>query len=117
MVPVSGSSSPAMARNRVDLPDPLGPSSAVRARSGPSKSMLSSATKSPYRLLAPRTVIAFFFGTSLLVIGTSPCEDSFCRPDAPGVEDDLRNQHDDGDTHQQRGDRVGAVLVTGVISA
>ena len=47
IVPVSGSSNPAMARSRVDLPDPLGPSSAVSEPAGTTKSMLSSATKSP----------------------------------------------------------------------
>ena len=34
MVPVSGWSRPAMARSRVDLPDPLGPSSAVSEPDG-----------------------------------------------------------------------------------
>ena len=47
MVPVSGSSRPAMARSSVDLPDPLGPSSAVSDPTGTSKSTSSSAAKSP----------------------------------------------------------------------
>ena len=36
-----------MARNSVDLPEPLGPSSAVSEPDGTSKSTLSSAAKSP----------------------------------------------------------------------
>ena len=47
MVPVSGRSRPAMARNRVDLPEPLGPNNAVSEPDGTSKSTLSSAAKSP----------------------------------------------------------------------
>ncbi|SHV93651.1 Uncharacterised protein [Mycobacteroides abscessus subsp. abscessus] len=47
MVPLSGLSSPAIDRSRVDLPDPDGPSSAVNDPLGTSKSILSRAAKSP----------------------------------------------------------------------
>ena len=45
--PESSPSSPAMARSRVDLPEPLGPSSAVSEPEGISRLTSSSATKSP----------------------------------------------------------------------
>lgn len=45
--PVSGSSRPAMARSSVDLPEPLGPSSAVSEPVGTTKSTLSRAVKLP----------------------------------------------------------------------
>ena len=54
-VPVSALSSPAMMRSSVDLPPPLGPSSAVSAPAAPTRSMSSSATKSPKRLAMPWT--------------------------------------------------------------
>ncbi|COX27597.1 Uncharacterised protein [Mycobacterium tuberculosis] len=47
MVPVSGWSRPAMVRNSVDLPEPLGPNNAVSEPVGTTKSTWSSATKSP----------------------------------------------------------------------
>ena len=50
IAPVSGASSPAMIRSSVDLPEPLGPSSAVSDPSGTSSVTSSSAVKSPKRL-------------------------------------------------------------------
>ena len=47
MTPLSIPSRPAMARSRVDLPDPLGPSSAVSEPEGMVRLTSSSATKSP----------------------------------------------------------------------
>ena len=47
--PSSGLSSPAMTRRSVDLPLPLGPSSAVKDPVGTSSETLSRATKSPKR--------------------------------------------------------------------
>src|SRR5262249_19133475 len=49
--PVSGCSRPAITRSNVDLPLPLGPSSAVRPPSGTSIETSSRATKSPNRLV------------------------------------------------------------------
>src|SRR4029077_4458673 len=86
MVPVSGRSSPAIARSSVDLPEPLGPNSAVSDPDGTSKSTLSSAAKSPYGLLAPRTMIA------LVISRVSLC--LLARTSAPGVEDHLNDQDD-----------------------
>ena len=48
-VPVSGESRPAMIRSRVDLPPPLGPSSAVSEPDGTSSVTSSRATASPKR--------------------------------------------------------------------
>src|SRR6266545_3227652 len=53
--PVSGPSSPAMIRRSVDLPDPLGPRSAVREPPSTSRETSSTATKSPKRLDTLRT--------------------------------------------------------------
>src|SRR5215475_9828729 len=50
-VPVSGVSSPAMTRSRVDLPPPLGPSSAVSEPEGMSTETSSRARKSPKHLV------------------------------------------------------------------
>ena len=55
--PLSGTSSPAMIRSSVDLPEPDGPSSAVSDPSGISSETSSSATKSPNVLVTARTVI------------------------------------------------------------
>src|SRR3954470_1485506 len=56
--PESGCSSPAITRRSVDLPLPLGPSSAVRPPSGTSMETSSSATKSPNRLVTFLTAMA-----------------------------------------------------------
>src|SRR3954465_4728899 len=55
--PESGSSSPAMIRSRVDLPPPLGPSSAVSWPVGRLTLMSSRATKSPNFLVTPETLM------------------------------------------------------------
>jgi hypothetical protein len=49
--PVSGVSSPAMIRSRVDLPDPLGPRSAVSEPPSTSSETSSRAANSPKRLV------------------------------------------------------------------
>src|SRR6476646_1877047 len=59
--PASGVSSPAMTRRRVDLPLPLGPSSAVREPLATSTDTSSSATKSPKRFVTLRASIAMSF--------------------------------------------------------
>ena len=46
-----------MIRSSVDLPEPLGPSSAVSEPSGISSETSSSATKSPNRFVTSRTAI------------------------------------------------------------
>ncbi len=46
-----------MIRSRLDLPEPLGPSSAVSEPPGTSSVTSSSATKSPKRLVTSRTAI------------------------------------------------------------
>ena len=51
--PASGCSRPAMTRSSVDLPLPLGPSSAVSEPSGTSTETSSSAVKAPKRLVTP----------------------------------------------------------------
>src|SRR6185437_8186931 len=56
--PWSAFSRPAMTRRSVDLPLPLGPSSAVSDPAGTSRLTSSRATKSPKRLFTLRTVIA-----------------------------------------------------------
>jgi hypothetical protein len=48
--PASGASSPAITRSSVDLPEPLGPSSAVKLPSGTEIETSSRATKSSNRL-------------------------------------------------------------------
>ena len=50
-LPVSGTSSPAMTRSSVDLPEPDGPSSAVSDPDGISSETSSSASKSPKRFV------------------------------------------------------------------
>ena len=57
-LPASGTSSPAITRSSVDLPEPLGPSSAVRDPSGTESETSSSATKSSNRLLTFSAAIA-----------------------------------------------------------
>ena len=57
-MPVSGFSSPAMTRSSVDLPPPLGPSSAVSEPSGISTETSSRATKSPNCLVTLSALIA-----------------------------------------------------------
>ena len=57
MVPLSGTSRPAMMRSRVDLPEPLGPSRAVSLPSGASNEMSSRALKSPNCLETDSTAI------------------------------------------------------------
>ena len=57
-VPVSGFSSPAITRSSVDLPLPLGPSSAVSEPSGISSETSSRATKSPNCLVTLSALIA-----------------------------------------------------------
>src|SRR3954452_7685246 len=59
--PTSGVSSPAITRSSVDLPLPLGPSSAVREPLATSTETSSSATKSPKRLVTLRASIATSF--------------------------------------------------------
>jgi hypothetical protein len=49
-LPVSGGSNPAIARSRVDLPDPDGPSNDTKVPLLISKLILSSAVKLPNRL-------------------------------------------------------------------
>ena len=56
-VPESGTSRPAITRSSVDLPEPLGPSSAVSLPSGASIEMSSRAAKSPKRLETDSTEI------------------------------------------------------------
>src|SRR5215207_256199 len=56
--PASGDSSPAITRRSVDLPLPLGPSSAVSDPLGIARETLSRATKLPKRFVAWRTAIA-----------------------------------------------------------
>src|SRR5438876_8447673 len=56
--PASGVSSPAITRRSVDLPLPLGPSSAVREPISTSTDTSSSATKSPKRFVTLRASIA-----------------------------------------------------------
>ena len=56
-VPASANSRPPMIRSSVDLPEPLGPSSAVSDPSGTSSETSSRATKSPKRLVTFETVI------------------------------------------------------------
>src|SRR5215210_6253436 len=56
--PASGCSSPAITRSSVDLPLPLGPSSAVSEPPAIASETLSSATKLPNRLVIPWTAIA-----------------------------------------------------------
>src|SRR5689334_1830999 len=56
--PESATSSPAITRRSVDLPDPLGPSSAVSEPLATSTETSSSATKSPNRLVTLRASIA-----------------------------------------------------------
>jgi hypothetical protein len=58
--PESGVSSPAMTRSSVDLPDPLGPSSAISDPLGTETETSSSATNSPKRLVTLRTSIMSF---------------------------------------------------------
>src|SRR5215831_3551022 len=59
--PESGLSSPAMTRSSVDLPLPLGPSSAVSEPLATSTETESSATKSPKRFVTLRASIATCF--------------------------------------------------------
>ena len=61
IVPESGTSSPAITRSSVDLPEPLGPSRAVSLPSGASNEMSSRAVKSPKRLETDSTAITFRF--------------------------------------------------------
>src|SRR5437763_4030101 len=110
MDPVSGWSSPAMARSKVDLPDPLGPSSAVKDPVGTSKSTLSNATKSPYRLLAPRTVIAF------VILRRSFLSCLFGCPVAASIENHLNDQDQYRHRHQQRRKCIRAILGTPVVA-
>src|SRR5438105_6179590 len=56
--PASGCSSPAITRSSVDLPLPLGPSSAVRLPLSTESETESSATNSPKRFETSRTSIA-----------------------------------------------------------
>src|SRR3954469_12912874 len=56
--PESGRSSPAITRRSVDLPLPLGPSSAVKDPPAIAMETSSSATYSPNRLVTRRTAIA-----------------------------------------------------------
>jgi hypothetical protein len=55
--PLSGASSPAITRSRVDLPEPLGPSSAVSAPSGAVSVTSSRARKAPKLLVTASTEI------------------------------------------------------------
>jgi hypothetical protein len=57
MRPLSGSSRPAMTRSSVDLPEPLGPSSAVSEPSGTSSDTSSRARKSPNCFVTASTEI------------------------------------------------------------
>src|SRR5262245_36746603 len=61
-VPLSGTSSPAMMRSRVVLPDPDGPSSATSWPAGHSTETLSRATKSPNRFDTLVAVIDMWTG-------------------------------------------------------
>ena len=55
--PASGCSSPAITRSSVDLPEPLGPSSAISAPLGTLTETSSSATNSPNRFVTLRASI------------------------------------------------------------
>src|ERR1700693_5617234 len=72
-VPESGTWRQAITRNNVDLPEPLGPSSAVNEPDGTAKLMSSSAAKSAYRLFTPRSVIASVIRIYLPDLGSRPC--------------------------------------------
>src|SRR5256714_12792593 len=85
--PESGTSSPAITRSSVDLPPPLGPSSAVSEPSGTMIDTSSSATWSPKRFVTPCASIAM-------------------RVSLP-VEEGHREEHRDGEHGQQHGRRIG----------
>src|SRR5689334_22278978 len=89
--PPSGTSSPAIRRNSVDLPLPLGPSSAVWDPLATSIETSSSATKSPKRFVTLRASIA----TGVL----------------PRSKHRHRNQGQHGERRKQDGRRVRARLL------
>src|SRR4051794_9630519 len=65
MLPLVGASAPAMRLNNVDLPAPLGPSTARRSPGATSRSMSLTATTPPKRRVNPRTRSTFSLVRSL----------------------------------------------------
>src|SRR5690606_28679258 len=75
--PMSGKSSPAMMRSSVVLPDPDGPSSARNSPGRASRLTLSSATKSPKRLVMPESVMLISMSRVGAVIAVAPFQRAF----------------------------------------
>src|SRR3569623_1996645 len=103
--PLSAFSSPAMIRSSVDLPPPLGPSSAVSWPVGMVRFTSSSATKSPNRLLTWEMSM-LMASSGFLLLGRR------CfTPGAAGTQDRDDDDAEHGGEREDEGDRVRRGLV------
>src|SRR5215207_3314411 len=104
--PESGCSSPAITRRRVDLPPPLGPSSAV---SEPSRTLSDTslrATKSPKRFETESTTMLIAEAP-----GSAGCAPRFSSLGLLGLDQVHREQGGEGQQGEDHGRRIGARLV------
>src|SRR3954469_17700285 len=101
MRPESGSSSPAIMRKTVLLPEPLGPRSAVMAPSAAEKLTLSTARNDPNDFV--RSLTSMVPATGGPLPGSAMVAETFGRLDA--------DEHDDGEKSQRERHDVALVIL------